>query len=521
MTKARIEVPGRHVTSQQVRLFMEFRRQHSQCIAAAKAGFSERTCRRIEVGRHMPSQPIPTHRRPRQGPDPFDGLWDGEIRPMLEGHPGLRPIALLEEMECRHPDHDWGRLRRSLERRVRAWRAEHGADREVIFRQDHVPGQQGLSDFTDMGELGVSIGGQPLGHRLYHFVLAYSGWEHAEPVLGGESFTALAVGLQNALWSLGGVPSEHRSDSLSAAFRNLDDDARTDQTRRYEALCAHYEMTATRNNSGVAHENGAIESQHGHLKRAVVQALLLRGSADFHTLDAYRAWIAHLVGHRNARRGKMVQLECATLRPLPLARTIDHDEAIVFVTSSSGFVLRKVFYTVPSRLIGFRLRVRLYDDRVECFVGQSPALTLRRGRSHGDGRRGHIVDYRHIIHSLRCKPMALLNLVYRDALFPRPAYRLAWEKLLATGDPRAACKAMVSLLALAHDRGCEAELAAALTEQMQRSGGVGPIVIDVPALQARFAPASGTMPEIVVTLPPVASYDALLPSHRPTMGAAA
>jgi len=491
---------------------MEFRRHYPQRTAAAKAGFSERTSRRIETDQHVPSRQIVGRRARRQGPDRFDGLWEREILPMLEGHPGLRPIALLEEMERRHPDRDWGRLRRSLERRVRAWRAEHGADREVIFRQDHVPGQQGLSDFTDMGDLGVSIAGQPLSHRLYHFVLAYSAWEHAEPVLGGESFTALAVGLQNALWSLGGVPAEHRSDSLSAAFRNLDDDARADQTRRYEALCAHYEMTPTRNNLGVAHENGAIESQHGHLKRAVAQGLLLRGTVDFDSLDAYRAWIADLVGRRNARRGKMVQLECAALRPLPPARTTDYDEATVFVTSSSGFVLRKVFYTVPSRLIGFRLRVRLYDDRLECFVGQSRALTLRRGRSHGEGRHGHIVDYRHIIHSLRCKPMALLNLVYRDALFPRPAYRLAWEKLLASGDPRAACKSMVSLLALAHDRGCEAELAAALSEQMQRPPAAGSAAIDVRALQVRFAPAPATMPAIVVTLPPVASYDALLPS---------
>jgi hypothetical protein len=491
---------------------MEFRRHYPQRTAAAKAGFSERTSRRIETDQHVPSRRIVDHRVRRQGPDRFDGLWEREILPMLEGHPGLRPIALLEEMERRHPDRDWGRLRRSLERRVRAWRAEHGADREVIFRQDHVPGQQGLSDFTDMGDLGVSIAGQPLSHRLYHFVLAYSAWEHAEPVLGGESFTALAVGLQNALWLLGGVPAEHRSDSLSAAFRNLDDDARADQTRRYEALCAHYEMTPTRNNLGVAHENGAIESQHGHLKRAVAQGLLLRGTVDFDSLDAYRAWIADLVGRRNARRGKMVQLECAALRPLPPARTTDYDEATVFVTSSSGFVLRKVFYTVPSRLIGFRLRVRLYDDRLECFVGQSRTLTLRRGRSHGEGRHGHIVDYRHIIHSLRGKPMALLNLVYRDALFPRPAYRLAWEKLLASGDPRAACKSMVSLLALAHDRGCEAELAAALTEQMQRPPAAGSAAIDVRALQLRFAPAPATMPAIVVTLPPVASYDALLPS---------
>jgi hypothetical protein len=433
---------------------------------------------------------------------------------MLEANPGLRPITLLEEMQRRHPDHDWDRLRRSLERRVRAWCAEHGADREVIFRQDHIPGRQCLSDFTDMGDLAVSIAGQPLDHRLYHFVLAYSAWEHAEPVLGGESFTALAVGLQNALWTLGGVPAEHRSDSLSAAFRNLDEDARLDQTRRYEAFCVHYGMTPTRNNTGVAHENGAVESQHGHLKRGVAQALLLRGSRDFESLDAYRAWIADFIGRRNARRGKMVQLECVALRPLPSRRTIDYDEATVFVTSSSGFVLRKVFYTVPSRLIGFRMRVRLYDDRLECLVGNSPVLTLRRGRSDRDGRHGHVVDYRHIIHSLHCKPMALLNLVYRDALFPRPAYRLAWERLQAVGDDRAACKTMVGLLALAHERCCEAELAAVLSEQMDQpaAGTTTHFAIDLKALRERFSPLPGTMPAIVVTLPPVASYDTLLSS---------
>jgi hypothetical protein len=170
-------------------------------------------------------------------------------------------------------------------------------------------------------------------------------------------------------------------------------------------------------------------------------------------------------------------------------------------------VLRKVFYTVPSRLIGFRMQAWIYDDRLECFVGQTQTLTLRRGRSRADGRHDHVVDYRHVIHSLRRKPMALLNLVYRDALFPRPAYRLAWEKLLADGDPRRACKAMVSLLALAHDRGCEAELATALTEQM-----AGEEPIDVAPLQARFAPVPVQMPDVVITLPPVASYDLLLPS---------
>ena len=155
----------------------------------------------------------------------------------------------------------------------------YGPEQELIFRQTHKPGRMGLSDFTDMNDLGIVLAGEPLEHRLYHFRLAYSGFAHAHVVLGGESFVALAEGLQNALWSLGGVPAEHRSDSLSAAFRNLDADAKKDLTERYELLCAHYGMSATRNNRGVAHENGSIESPHGHLKRAIKDALLLRGSS--------------------------------------------------------------------------------------------------------------------------------------------------------------------------------------------------------------------------------------------------
>src|SRR5262245_2936804 len=172
-----------------------------------------------------------------------------------------------------------------------------------IFRQEHPPGRLGLSDFTDMGKLGITIAGQPLNHRLYHFRLACSGFEHAHVILGGESYVALAEGLQNALWALGGAPLEHRSDSLSAAFRNLDREARDDLTTRYEALCGHYGMQPTRNNRGVAHENGAIESPHGHLKNAVRDALLLRGSTDFADLVAYRRFIDEIVSRHNARNG--------------------------------------------------------------------------------------------------------------------------------------------------------------------------------------------------------------------------
>ena len=254
------------------------------------------------------------------GPIRSASVWDSEIVPILKAAPGLRAIAVLEELRRRHPEIGPG-IRRTLERRMRAWRALAGPEQDVIFRQEHEPGRLGLSDFTDTSALGITIAGVALAHRLYHFRLAFSGFEHAHVVLGGESFVALAEGLQNALWTLGGVPREHRSDSLSAAFRNLDRDAQEDLTRRYQGLMRHYGMTPTRNNPGVAHENGSIESSHGHLKKALEDALLLRGSRDFDDLDAYRRFVDEVVGRRNANNRKRIELERPRLAPLPKRRT--------------------------------------------------------------------------------------------------------------------------------------------------------------------------------------------------------
>jgi len=435
---------------------MKFRQTELPPVAAAKASISTATAYRFEHDRRLPSHHQPT--RSRRRPDPLADFFDIEIVPMLKAAPGLRAVAIFEEMQRRHPDLSAG-VRRTLERRIRSWRALHGAEQEVIFRQIHEPGRMGLSDFTDMADLGVTIGGAPLEHRLYHFRLVYSGFEHAHVILGGESYVALAEGLQNALWALGGSPHEHRSDSLSAAFRNLDKDACEDLTRRYEALCRHYGMQPTRNNRGVAHENGSIESSHGHFKKAVKDALLIRGVADFDDLAAYRRFIGEIASRKNARSAKRIEAERASLQRLPDERTCDYEETIVTVTSSGGFLLKKVFYTVPSRLIGHRLRARLYDDRLDLFIGGTSLMTLVRGRADATGKHGHVVDYRHVIHALRRKPMALLGLAYRDQLFPRDAYRQTFDRLLERIPAKSACRLMVNLLALAHERGCEAELA--------------------------------------------------------------
>jgi hypothetical protein len=374
-----------------------------------------------------------------------------------------------------------------------------------MFRQEHPPGRMGLSDFTDMNGLGVTIAGVPLLHRIYHFRLAFSGFAHAHVVLGGESFVALAEGLQNALWALGGVPEQHRSDSLSAAFRNVDRDMQEDLTRRYEELCAHYGMTPTRNNPGIAHENGSIESPHGHLKKVLTDELLLRGSRDFADLPAYRRFVDEVLGRRNARNRKRIEIERGALKPLPGRRTTDYEEARVLVTSNGGFLLRRVFYTAPSRLIGHHLNVHLYDDRLECFLGSTPIITLRRGRPPRDSNKhGHVVDYRHIIHALRKKPMALLNLVYRDQLFPRPAYKRAFEALLANESEKIACRTTVGLLALAHDRACEAELADAIEAALDAGE-----MLELHRLRERFTPDHVAIPEVVVAVMPLSAYDEL------------
>jgi hypothetical protein len=464
---------------------MKLRDTHTPAIAGAKAGFSTATAYLLEKERHL--RPAEKPLRERRRPDPLIDIWDSEIVPLLKAAPGLRSVAIIEEMNRRYPGIYFG-TRRTMERRIRAWRGRFGPEQEVIFRQTHEPGRMGLSDFTDMADLAITVAGELLDHRLYHFRLVYSGFEHAHVVLGGESYVALAEGLQNALWALGGAPIQHRSDSLSAAFRNLEDDARADLTTRYDALCAHYGMEPTRNNTGIAHENGSIESSHGHLKKAVEDGVLMRGSRDFVDLAAYRRFIDELSGRHNAKCGPRIDLERAALQELPGRRTIDFEEAIVTVTSSSGFVLRKVFYSTPSRLIGHRLRVRLHDDHLDVYLGATLQMTMPRGRARSNGAHDHVVDYRHLIHSLRRKPMALMGLVYRDKLFPREAYRRTFDVLVATVSARVACRTMVDLLALAHDRACEGELAERLTRDLDAD-----ILPDMGVLRAVFTPDAAAL----------------------------
>ena len=339
-------MPGKHISDEQRRDFMDhLANGNSVEVAASKSGLSRASgyniVKEVKSGGKKP--------RARTRPDPLEGIFDSQAAPILKAVPNIRTVALWREITRLNPQLD-SSVKRTFQRRVRQWRAEHGVDKEVIFRQGKEAGRMGISDFTKAASLGVTIDREALEHRLYHFRLPWSGFTYVCVVTGGESWSAFSEGLQNALGQLGGVPRECRTDSLSAAFRNLHKSEIEDVTRSYRGLCSHYGMRATRNNKGVAHENGAIESAHGHLKSEIKDALELRGSRDFGDMDSYRDFIAEAVGKINVRHSARIDTERLVLRPLPKRRVADYSRSSVRVTSLSGFTLKGVFIQFPHAL---------------------------------------------------------------------------------------------------------------------------------------------------------------------------
>lgn len=494
-------MPGKRITDHQVSKYKELRNKHAQEVAAAKVGISVSSARRLESQVSLPSQRPPRHWRTRA--DPLGKVWDSEVVPMLEAAPALMAITVLEELQRRHPGEFADSLLRTLQRRVRQWRALHGQEREIFFAQAHPPGRLGLSDFTVCDELGVIINGQPLAHRLYQFTFAHSGWRHARLTLGGESFQALTAGLQDALWMAGGVPEEHRTDSLSAAFNNLAE--QEELTRRYSDLCQHYGMRASRNNRGESHENGAIEARQGSLKVALEQALLLRGTREFADLLTYEQFIADTVRRLNARCARAWEGERASLRPLPARRTTDFEELDARVSKFGVFTAKSVMYSAPSRLAGHLLKVRLYSAHIEAWLGGIKVFECARLYANTRDRHPKRIDWRHMLPSLKRKPGAFARWTLRDAMFPRSEYAQTWERISNHLPERAACRLMVELLDLADRYGVVAELAQELADLEERGA-----LPDIEALRTRFAPRQTAVPDVRVELPSAADYDELL-----------
>ena len=474
----------------------------SQEVAAAKADISVRSGRRIETSTQKPR--VNTERQWRTREDPLEAVWETELLPLLEAKPDLTGTTLLDYLQEQYPEHYDQTILRTLQRRVKQWRALHGPEREVIFRQQAVVAQQGFSDFTHPDNP-VTIQSKAFPHLLYQFRLAYSGWRSVTVVQGGESYAALATGLQRALQQAGGSPVEHRTDSLSAARNNR----QNVWTEAYSELCQHYRMTPTRNNLGQSHENGVVECANGSLKKRLAQQLLLRGHNDFESIEQYQEFIDGVVGKLNQRNRSRVLEEQAALQPLPEFTAAEYQTLHLKVTRSSTIEVRRVVYTVPSRLIGESVQIRLHHDKLVLFVGQQPALTLPRVYPKPGENRARSVNYRHVICSLASKPQAFRYSQLRDDLLPDDNYRELWQLADEHLEPHEACKWIVTTLRLAFEYDDEQSLGEDLLIEA-RAGRFASIT----EIQSRYLRGNPDLEFSASNQHTLVSYDDLLSSIR-------
>ena len=462
--------------------------------AALRSAMSENTARRYRTG--VPPSQRKQLRTYRTRPDPFAVVWP-EVEALLKEAPGLEAVTIFETLGTR-PDACFseGQLR-TLQRKIRRWRAMEGPEREVMFAQEHRPAEYSQSDFTSMDELGITIGGEPFAHLFYHFVLPYSNWETGG-ICFSESFEALIAGLQAALCELGRAPRYHRTDNLSAATHELAEGGRAFNDRYVGAL-SHYGMLPDKNTPGRGHENGDVEQSHHRFKRAVEQALLLRGTREFDSRASYEHFVRGLIAGRNRARAGKFQEELARMHDLPLTRLDDFRQERVTVSRFSTIRVASNIYSVASRLIGEEVKVRLYPERIEVYYADEPVAEMDRLR----GKGGASIDYRHLIWSLVRKPGAFARYRWREALFPTLVFRCAFDALERYRPGRADVEyvRILHLAASTSETAVEAVLARLLEADELRDYA-----------QVRDAVRPEPIAAPAVKIPPVclASYDACL-----------
>jgi len=490
------------VTDREVRRLMELLgKGMNLATAAAKADMDEKTARKYRSLGKLPHEVRADHFwRTRE--DPFDDFWAG-VEEHLEINPGLEAKTLFEDLQRRYPGRLGDGQVRTLQRRVKIWRALQGPPREVFFPQVHKPGELCQSDFTSMNSLGVTIERQLFDHLLYHFVLTYSNWETGT-ICFSESFESLSEGLQNALWELGGVPELHRTDQLSAAVQKPDNPE--EFTQRYRALLDHYGLLGRKTQAESPNENGDVEQRHSRLKKALAQSLMLRGSGDFSSRQEYAVFLRKLFAQLNAGRMDRFKEESRVLRRLPPSRLDSCKRLWVRVGPSSTIRANHNVYSVDSRLIGEKIEVRLYVERLEVWYAQQCIETMPRLRGEGQ----HRIQYRHIIDWLVRKPGAFDNYRYREELFPTHRFRMAYDWLRGRHPSRAA-KEYLGILRLAAMEN-EAAVDEALRTLIDKE-----LPLSIEAVE-RIVSCEGrriaSPAQIVIAEVDLAAYDALLSSKE-------
>lgn len=468
----------------------------SLAASAAKADMDEKTARKYRQLGKLPSEIKVEHTwRTRQ--DPFAEVWE-QVKEKLDINPGLETKTLFQDLQRRYPGMFADGQLRTLQRRVKIWRAMQGPAKEVFFPQVHNPGELCQSDFTHMKALGVSVEGQPFDHLIYHFVLSYSNWETGT-ICFSESFESLSDGLQNALWELGGVPKAHRTDRLTAAVQKPDDPEHF--TRRYRALLDHYGLDGLRTQAASPHENGDVEQRHYRLKKALEQSLMLRGSSDFSSREDYAAFLGKLFAQLNAGRKDRLAEELRVLRRLPPRRLESFKKLRVRVGPSSTIRVNHNVYSVDSRLIGERIEIRLYVEHLEIWYAQQCIEKIPRLR--GEGR--HRIQYRHIIDWLVRKPGAFDKYRYREDLFPTHRFRMAYDWLKRKRPSRAAKQYLGILHLAARQNEAAVDYALKTLIEKEQPISIGAVETIMDSLEQIPSPTQITIAEV-----DLGAYDALL-----------
>jgi hypothetical protein len=430
------------VTDQQVRTLFKMQNKYEHLYQAADAaGMSGKTARKFLKSKQMPSQSRVEHKWQTR-PDPFDKDWDWIEQHLKEASGSLEGKELFEALQRLWPGKYQNGQLRTLQRRIKVWKALYGPPQETFYPQNYLPGQWCCSDFTCMNELTVTINQQLFKHLFYHFVLCCSNWQTGQ-ICYSESFESLSRGLQDALCELGGVPRYHRTDNLTSAVHKVGHpDIFTD---KYRALAVHYGFISEKTQPASPNENGDVEKSHHLFKKAVNQALILRGSRDFNSLQEYEQFLRKILYRRNQNCQKRFAEELSQLRSLPNLRYEDYEERVCKVSCASTIRILHNTYSVHSRLIGENIAVRIYADHLDIWYAQRKIETLPRLRGEND----HRINYRHIIDWLVRKPGAFENYRYKEDLFPTSQFRMAYDMLRTIYDNKKANKQYLKILELA------------------------------------------------------------------------
>jgi transposase len=408
--------------------------------SAIKSGMDEKTARKYITTGKLPSEMKKEHTW-RTRKDPFKDVWE-EVKQMLENEPGLEALTIFRDLQRRYPGTFQDGQLRTLQRKIKQWRATEGPSKEVMFPQIHHPGRLSQSDFTHMTSLNITINKRLFRHLVYHFILTSSNWETGQ-VCFSESFESLSCGLQNALWELGGVPEYHQTDCLSTAVNKNGNPE--EFTKRYTELLKHYGIRPKKINPGKANENGDIEQSHYRFKNAVDQQLMLRGSRDFQSREEYEQFLKKIFKQRNKGRKKSIEVEKRSLRPLPKNKIDSFKRIKACVSRSSTILISHNIYSVDSRLIKEKVIVKVYSEHIEVWYAQK--IVHKVPRLRGEGK--HNIQYRHIIDSLVRKPGAFENYKYKEDMFPTTKFRMAYDNLLKHKTSRNAVKEYLAILNLA------------------------------------------------------------------------